>query len=350
MSLAISTEKIMILQGMIRTATRIAVVTHVHPDGDAMGSTIALRSYLKTGWNKECCIVIPDACSETLDFLPDADDREHIICRSENPDAADGWIAGSDLVFCLDCNGFERTESIAPALLASNAEKVLIDHHLHPQEEQFALCFSECEISSASELLYRVLMAMPDVHGDCSVLSMHALEALMTGMTTDTNNFANSVYPGTLEMASRLLAAGVDRNAIIERIYNCYRENRLRLIGYLLGKMKILPQGVAYTVLTAEEQRRYDIHDGELEGYVNMPLAIGKVKMSIFLKEDGERFRVSIRSKKGTSANACATRYFNGGGHEQASGGRLYIPGDIAEASKAPEYIEKAIEDFYKNS
>ena len=88
----------------------------------------------------------------------------------------------------------------------------------------------------------------------------------------------------------------------------------------------------------------------ELEGYVNMPLAIGKVKMSIFLKEDGERFRVSIRSKKGTSANACATRYFNGGGHEQASGGRLYIPGDIAEASKAPEYIEKAIEDFYKNS
>ena len=164
----------------------------------------------------------------------------------------------------------------------------------------------------------------------------------MTGMTTDTNNFANSVYPSTLGMASSLLAAGVDRDNILSELYNRHSENRLRLMGHMMKDlMKITDDGVAYIVLDTETMRNYKVQDGDTEGFVNMPLSIGKVRMSLLLKEEEDRIRVSIRSKKGTSANRCARMFFNGGGHENAAGGRLNKPGDVATIAEVPEYIEK---------
>ena len=166
-------------------------------------------------------------------------------------------------------------------------------------------------------------------------------------MTTDTNNFSNSTYPSTLEMASALLSAGVDRDRIISELYNRQRENRLRLMGHALTDlMKITDDGVAYMVFDAETLKRYDIREGETEGFVNMPLTIDTVRMSLLLKEDGERVRVSIRSKKGTSANMCARLYFNGGGHENAAGGRLILNKDLSDISEAGTYIEKYTHKF----
>jgi phosphoesterase RecJ-like protein len=178
--------------------------------------------------------------------------------------------------------------------------------------------------------------------GKTSSLPHKAATALMTGMTTDTNNFANSVYPSTFEMASRLIEAGVDRDMILSKLYNCSKESRLRLQGYVLKDlMKITEEGVAYVVLDKETMQSYNVEEGDTEGFVNIPLAIDKVLMSIFVKEDNGYARVSIRSKKGISANMCSKLHFNGGGHENAAGGRLYIPQDISDISDAGKYIEE---------
>lgn len=344
----ISSEKIQSLADLIAGSGRITIATHTRPDGDAMGSSTAMKSYLEACFGKEARIVIANAYSESIAFILGDQGQKECLQYDIDKEATDAWIGSSDLIICLDCNGFSRTDELCAPLTDSKAKKVLIDHHLAPQEELFDLCFSETEISSASELLFWVLMEMPGIGGDAEKLPALARTALMSGMTTDTNNFANSVVPSTLQMASKLLAAGVDRDWILENLYNRYRENRLRLIGYLLdSKMTIMDNGTAYTIVTNEEQQRFDMRDGELEGYVNMPLGMDKVRMSIFLKEDNGYFRVSIRSKKGTSANSCSKRYFNGGGHEQAAGGRLYIPRDIAESSLVEEYVRKVTDEFF---
>ena len=133
-----------------------------------------------------------------------------------------------------------------------------------------------------------------------------------------------------------------------KNLYNCYRENRLRLMGYLLDEnMEITPEGVAIMILNKDIQERFDFRQGESEGFVNLPLAIKEVRMSIFLTEEDNRFRVSIRSKSGTSANKCAMRYFNGGGHEMAAGGKLFFPENIPSPKDAKAYILKVSEEFF---
>ena len=180
---------------------------------------------------------------------------------------------------------------------------------------------------------------------------MPVLRALLTGMTTDTNNFANSVFPSTFEMASKMLEAGVDRDGILQELYNRCRENRLRMTGHLLkDNLKVLPNGAAYIVVRASELSWYDIRDGEMEGIVNMPLTLDAVRLSILLREDDGFFRVSLRSKRGTSAFRLAERFFHGGGHEQASGGRLYFPADIPDASQAESYLERVTDAFLNAS
>lgn len=344
----ITPYRIQKLHKLAAEADRITVVTHTRPDGDAVGSSIATARFIGEMYGRDVAMVIADAYSKSLDFILDEKDRACLFQYDTQPAEAAERILGSDLIICLDCNGIDRTGALKDILGRSSAPRILIDHHLTPHEEEFCLVFSETEISSASELAYWILLAMPEVDGDTSLIPMHCLRALMAGMTTDTNNFANSVFPSTLEMASRLLEAGVDRDGIIAELYNRYRENRLRMMGFALkDKMTILPEGTAYIILTASELERFDIEEGELEGLVNIPLGIDEVKMSILLKEDDGFFRVSVRSKKGISANSFATRFFNGGGHEQAAGGRLYFPGDISVSSDAEDYVRKVTGLFF---
>ena len=209
------------LEAFLKESERVSIVVHTHPDGDALGSGVALLTYLQRCRGVEARLLLPDPAPASLGFLLEADG----ILTATDPLPVRDWMARSDLVFCLDMNGFGRAESMAEHLRASAARKVLIDHHLHPERESFDLVFSETEISSASELLYWVLLALPGV-GAAQRLPLEVLTPLMAGMTTDTNNFANSVFPSTLRMASELLAAGVDRDALLDRLYHRYRENR----------------------------------------------------------------------------------------------------------------------------
>jgi phosphoesterase RecJ-like protein len=329
------------LEDIIASSRRTAIVTHMKPDGDAIGSCTALYHYLRMCGEKSVKIVLNDNFPDYLSFLCKDICTADIIIYESRPDEAETAIRDSDLIFCLDFNAFHRTGKLEASLKASKADKVLIDHHLSPDREAFCLIFSETEISSASELLYQILMETSPVAHDASALPGPTATSLMTGMTTDTNNFANSVFPSTLRMASSLLAVGVDRDRILSLLYNQYSENRLRILGHMMKDLlTITEDGVAYIVLDKETLRRYDVKEGDTEGFVNMPLSIADVRMSLLLKEEDDRVRVSIRSKKGTSANTCARSYFNGGGHENAAGGKLNIPEDISCIEDAAGYIE----------
>ena len=341
-------KDIAVLDKMTGSASRITIAVHTHPDGDAVGSGTALLSYLTRVRGKDAALIVPDRVPDTISFITEGIEPGRLIVFEQEPDKATDRIESSDLIFCLDCGSFSRTAGMESALRDSKSGKVMIDHHLNPERECFDLVFSETEISSASELLYDVLMEMPDVNGNASNLPCECASALLTGMTTDTNNFANSVFPGTLEMAAELIGAGVDRDGILSRLYNNYRENRLRLMGFLMGEcLRITPDGVAYIILDEDIQKRFDFRRGESEGFVNMPLSIATVRMSIFLTQEDGVFRVSVRSKKGTSANLCAATYFNGGGHEQAAGGKLVVGKDLGSASDAEAYILKATGEFF---
>lgn len=335
------------LDGYFGQARRVCVAVHQHPDGDALGSATALAGYLRELRGSDAVAIVPDRYPESLDFL----DREgEVIIASEESDRALAAIAGCDLLVCLDLNSLSRTGALEDAIRSARCPKVMIDHHPEPAREDFDLVFSETEISSASELLYSILMEMPDIKGDAHRFPARVALSLMTGMTTDTNNFANSTFPSTFVMASRLIEAGVDRDLLLSLLYNRYRENRFRAMGfYLQTRLHITPQGVAYAVFDAEDFSSLGLCEGETEGFVNLPLGIEKVKMSIFLREDGDIFRVSVRSRKGWSSNALARAHFNGGGHECAAGGRLRRSDGISTREDAEKYIEEVTARFLQD-
>ena len=327
-------DKIRVLSSLIDSSERIVISTHTHPDGDALGSSGALYHYLRTVRRKECVCVVREPAPETISFI-----GGDILVLG--PEA----IGAADLIISTDYNGFSRAgQSLEAVLRESRAKKVLIDHHLNPQESEFDLVFSRPDVSSASEMVYEILRQMPEIGGETSRLPLSVLDCLMAGMTTDTNNFANSVFPSTLEMAGDLMASGVDRDAIVAQLYNRYRPNRVRAIAHIIGeRMVIRPDGLAILVVTKEIWHRFGLMEGELEGMVNIPLTIDQVKVCVYLRESEEapEMRVSIRSKRGWSAAAMAAKYFHGGGHEQAAGGKLLIPDDIPSAAAAAAFLEK---------
>jgi phosphoesterase RecJ-like protein len=340
----INSEKIYRLNSMLESAERIVIATHMKPDGDAVGSSMGMYHTLKV-YGKSAKIAFTNPAPASISFLTEG--NQDILIYEDMKDETEKAILEADLIICLDFNAFHRTDTLESALTRSEAEKILIDHHLSPDLDSFSLAFSETEISSASELLYHVLMELPPIGGNAKNFPIDAATAIMTGMTTDTNNFMNSTYPSTLRMASSLLEVGVDRDMIIQNVYNSFKEGRIRLQGHVLKDLlNITQDGVAYIVLDKEAIRKYNIQDGDTEGFVNIPLSIKGVFMSIFIKEDEDRVRVSIRSRKGTSANRCAKKFFNGGGHENAAGGRLYIPQDIASINDAAAYIERTTHIF----
>lgn len=343
--LNLAEDRVSRLSSLIEDAPSIVIAAHTHPDGDALGSTTALLHYFAGRGCPSVSVVLPDTPPQSIRFIIGEDPR--FVFGDQAPEEADRRIAGAGLIVLADCNAFSRTEGLAPALEASQAPKVLIDHHLNPDREAFQLVFSDTGVSSASELIYWILLKMKDIGGDPSRIPAAAARALMAGMTTDTNNFANSVTPDTLRMAAGLLEAGVDRNAILAEIYQRYRENRVRIMGWLQSEdLRITPEGGAYMIATKEILQRFDCQEGETEGLVNVPLSIDKVRISLFLKEDQGHFRVSIRSKHGTSAQRLAATRFHGGGHENAAGGKLYFPEDIASPEGAATYIEQTLKEF----
>ena len=342
----IERERTSFIFDKIQESRHIGIFTHISPDGDALGSSFGLAGYLKE-CGKDFTIFIPSEIPDSLKFMVPATLKKNIVLYCV---ANIGKVKDCDLLIGIDFNCLHRTGEWENPFRESKAYKILIDHHQNPETESFDVVESETEISSASELAYSLLKMAPGIDGDITKLSVTTREALLTGMTTDTNNFANSVYPSTLQMASELLAAGTDRDKIIRNLYFSYPVRRIKAQGYVLDKLlRITDFGVAYIFLDSRTQTRFGLKEGDTEGFVNIPLSLENVKMSIFAKrERGRRkIRISIRSKKGTSALECAGKYFHGGGHELASGGKLIIGEDVSSEKEVAGYIEKYSRKFF---
>ena len=190
-------ENIQTLEQWIARAASPVVLGHTHPDGDALGATAALALYLR-GLGKDAAVVFPDSPADNLRFILPA----HVPClfQDTDPDAAVQRIQQADLIFLVDANAFSRIEGLQDAASASSAPKVLMDHHLNPDLDSFGLAFTTPNISSASEVVYWILKELMEEAPSSSMW-----DSLMIGMTTDTNNFANSVFPSTFRMASELI-------------------------------------------------------------------------------------------------------------------------------------------------
>ena len=342
----VTADKIQALDSRLRKEGRVVIVSHEHPDGDAVGSTTALWHFLKVKYGIVARIIYPDCIPPSLAFL-----TECVDYMTADDEGAEEAIRDAGLVFCLDFNNFPRTGRLQQHLRGSAAFKVLVDHHPFPEEGCFDILFSRTDISSASELLYCILVDMPGIGGDAGRLPAECARSLMTGMTTDTNNFANSVYPSTLRMASDLIAAGVDRDSIIELIYNSGREEKLRAWSHLLdNSLTIMECGVAYIVLDLDTRERFGLLEGETDGLVNIPLKAAKVRVSALITEEKDHFRISLRSRRNIAVNTLAGERFNGGGHPQAAGGRISVPADLDDKKNIRQYFEDIAARFMRDA
>lgn len=312
------------LSRSIDDARRIVVVCHVAPDGDAIGSSLALWHTLR-GLGKDVFVVVPDACPASLRFLNGYKD---ILVYTRYTEFAQQLLENADLIFCLDFNEPKRVDKMEDALTASKARKILIDHHLHPAP--FCnMTISHPEISSTCEVLFRVICSL----GLFEQMGGDAASAIYTGMMTDTGNFTyNSNYPEIYITIAELIKKGIDKDWIYARIHNTNSENKLRLNGYAIAqKMEVFPeQCAALITLSQNELNQYDYQKGDTEGLVNVPLSMEHILFSAFLREESNLIKISLRSKGSFPANKIASDYFNGGGHLNAAGGEFY--GTLQEA------------------
>jgi phosphoesterase RecJ-like protein len=316
------------LSQLISDAQNILITCHKSPDGDAIGSSLGLAEYLKLQ-GKEPTIIVPDQYPDFLLWLPNT---EKIIRYDKHKERCDMLFKIADLVFCLDYNTPSRVDEMEQALLQTPAKRVLIDHHLGP-DVPTVLTISRPEASSTSELVFRVVWQT----GAFDALKKHFAIPIYCGMMTDTGGFTfNSNNPEIFFIISQLLTKGIDKDRIYRNVYHNFSEDRLRLMGYvMLEKLVVDPQRHAsYYALTRKDLKRFHFVKGDAEGLVNMPLQIKGHKLSISLREDTERDNliwVSLRSVDQFPCNKMAEEFFNGGGHLNASGGRLNCTMNEAE-------------------
>lgn len=332
------------LRSLIADATSIVICCHQNPDGDALGSSLGWAEYLRT-LGKESTVIVPDQFPDFLMWLPNT---EKIIRYDKHVEQGDLLLKTADVIFCLDFNSASRTDRMADTLLASKAKKVLIDHHLGP-DLPTVLTVSHPEASSTCELVFRMVWQLDGF----SSQNKHFAIPIYCGMMTDTGGFTyNSSNPDIYFIISQLLTKGINKDKIYRNVFHNYSENRLRLMGYMLyEKLVVDPvRHASYFTLTRQDLKRFRFMKGDAEGLVNIPLQIKGLKFSVSLREDTEKDNlvwVSLRSVDDFPCNKVAEQFFNGGGHLNASGGRLYC--SMEEAVKVTQQAFLHFEEKLKH-
>jgi bifunctional oligoribonuclease and PAP phosphatase NrnA len=306
------------LSNLFSTSGNILLICHINPDGDAIGSQLALYHYLASK-GKKVELLSPNYLQEFLKWM---DGSEHINIFIKDRTACRAIISAADLIVLLDFNQSNRLGEAEKFVLASRAKKVLIDHHLNPTEIA-DLIISDTSVCATSELVHRIVT---ELNGE-QFLNKSYAEALYVGIITDTGNFEHGSYSSqTFRVVADLFDAGINKERILNLIYNNFSSDRLRLQGYALNqKMVLLPEyHTAYIILTRSELKMYNHVKGDTEGFVNMPLSIkGIIFTALFIEKDGF-VKISFRSKGTFPTNEFASKYFSGGGHLNASGGEYY--------------------------
>lgn len=301
-------------------AERIAVISHTNPDGDAIGSGLALTLFLREMYSEKCIrFFVPNHFPEFLQWVDAGNDVE---IYGENCAASDAFLAAADVIFIVDFNQTSRLERMGRALGANiHAARVLIDHHIAPPE--YDLMFHTTDSSSTAFLVYNLI----EHWASTSAISLPIANAIYLGMMTDTGGFSfGNLTPELYRAVAVLVEQGVNPPEVNRAVMNNQSENRLRMLGYILcDKMRVVhSKRAAYITLTREEKERFNHQIGDTEGIVNMPLTIKDVTFSAILIETKECIKISLRSIGELDVNIIANEHFNGGGHRNAAGGKFF--------------------------
>lgn len=326
-----------VINSWLKDAGKVAILTHTNPDGDAIGSSLALALALqKKGIDAQ--VIIPDGLPDFLRWLPGINLSTTFAYKKEK---AMGIIEEADLIFCLDFNDPKRLNGVQEVLQSSKARKILIDHHQDPVGFT-DLTISETWRGSVGEMIF---VFLEELYG-AGIMDKDIASCLYVAIMTDTGNFNYaSSYPEIFHVVGELMKHGIDKDRIYSSVYDAFSEDRLRLQGYCMQeKMVVLPQyHTAYISLTDEELRRFNHRKGDTEGFVNIPFSVKGIKFTALFVEKKDLIRVSFRSRGNFPVNKVASENYRGGGHINAAGGDSFISMEETLAgfeSILPEYVK----------
>ena len=311
----------------LRDPKNVVITTHQKPDGDAMGSSLGLFHFLKQ-LGHSVTVVSPTNWADFLDWMPST---KLVLDYERQTEEANELIDKADWIFCLDFNTLSRTKRMEEKLANATGIRILIDHHQEPQIEKFAYGVSSTNKSSTCEMVYDLIMDS----GNEAFINESVAECLYSGVMTDTGSFR---FPSTSASVHRMVAIlkdkGLQHSQVHEALFDNYLENRFRFIGHiLLNRMEIFYEyNTALIAVNQQDLIKYDIITGDTEGLVNYPLSIKGIKLAAIVIDRGEERKCSFRSKGNFDVNTFARKYFNGGGHFNASGGQSKEPLDAVVA------------------
>lgn len=341
-SLNLDKAKVDEMRRLINDNDNIVITCHLTPDGDAIGSTLALCHLLRA-MGKKAKVVTPDVPPKNLYGVPGA---KEIVPFTRFEPQVKSLFAEAGLICCLDFNASKRVDRLAPLLLDASCPKILIDHHLFP-ENLADVVISHPESSSTCFLLYQLIVAM----GWADMISRRVAECIYTGMMTDTGNFTYNSNDSELYIViADLVKRGVDKDHIYSMICNSNSVSRLRLNGYAINeKLRLFPEHRAALIsLTQDELNRYHYERGDTESLVNVPLSVPEMVYSVFLREETAYIKVSCRSRGKFPVNKMCEEHFNGGGHKNAAGGEFF--GTMAQAIAKFESILDQYDKYLPNA
>ena len=324
---------------LIKSSSKsIVLVPHMHADGDAMGSVLGLWRILKNAGLK-VKVISPTKYPEFYHWM---DGHEEVIIYSHHPKQSARALEESDLLICMDFNQLSRLGDMKALVESYQGKKVLVDHHPYPGNFT-DLVISDISYSSTCELIFSILQSTEFA----PYIDKNAASSFFTGIMTDTGSFDFSVSnPNTFEVVAQLTRMGIDQQDIHSKVYDNFSADRMRLMGFCLSnRMTVYPEyHTAAMYITLEDQKAFNFITGDNEGFVNMPLSIKGVVFSALFTEKEKYIKVSFRSKGEFAVNEVCEKYFNGGGHRNASGGELYASMQetlLKFQSILPEFEEK---------
>jgi len=324
------------LAELLENPKQILITTHHKPDADALGSSLGLAGYLKKKGH-QVTVVTPSDYPDFLNWM--AGNEDVIIYATANDNLVQKLIQQADIIFCLDFSALSRINEMGEYIRQALAKKVLIDHHLEP--ENFAdIVFSDTAAAATAELVFEVIRDL----GDQEMIDVKIGECLYAGIMTDTGSFRHPSTSRNVHLIiAELLHIGVNTSNIHRLIYDSHTESRLRFLGYVLkDKLTVLREfKTAYIAISAAELKEYDSKTGDTEGLVNFALSMEGVVFAAVIIDRVTAIKISFRSVGHFSVNDFARKHFEGGGHRNAAGGISYLSLDETVrkfVSLLPEY------------
>jgi phosphoesterase RecJ-like protein len=325
------------LRSFLDTPRKIVLFGHRNPDGDAIGSTLGLKRYL-TPLGHEVKIIVPSELPSFLNFLEGVED---VMVFDTHAEECKTSMTAADLFILMDFNSLERIDKAGEFVATlPDTPRVLIDHHLEPEENIAQVIVSEPSASSTCELVYTTIKAM----GDADKVTPYIAEPLMVGILTDTGGFSYATNAQLFRVVGELFEVGVDNEKLQTAIFNSMTEKQLRILGHCLAnRMEIIPEHNAGLItLTKRDYEQFDIRRGDTEGIVNYLLRVQGVDLAAFITEQPNITKLSLRSRGDISVQKMAAEYFKGGGHKNASGGYSHS-GLRSTVSRFREALEAGI-------